>query len=258
MPKHYKAQLAHTPFDWIAALDQIRADLGIRHEQILETVGFFDEYERTATDPARAAVIQEEADGVMAEITSALATATATIVDGGFKPPRLVISTLEAIKRDPGLVARATIEPETLGVLASKYQRSEETPGTHWYDLTGDLAATQMAPFDIDPERIRVAADRGIAELKRLSSKGRHHDVALARLAADLVGIYNRFAGVVKRTNVAGHETSQFKNFLRLVLPAAESVLSVYPAGTRTYRLPVDGLLKRARELVKRPGDSWP
>ena len=261
MPRHYKAQLTHQSFDWTSALDQIRTDLEARRESILETIGFYDEYERT-NDPVRAEQINDESDGVMTEITGILATAGAIIVDGGFKPNRLLSATLQAVMKDPELIIHGSVESEARGFLQLYYQRGDETPGKHFYDFPDDRPAAETPFSDPDPDRVQSAANRAIAELKRSASKGRRNDVALARLTADLTGMYNRFAGPIKRTVAVQklkpgqeYESSAFKDFLRLVLPALNGVLSQHSVRNQNRCISVEGVFKRARKLKSRPGD---
>ena len=91
MPKHYKAQLDHRPFDWLSAFVQIRAELETRREQVLEIVGFYDEYERGINEPGRASHIREEADGVLTDVAGAPLRRLQPSLIAALNPPKRLL-----------------------------------------------------------------------------------------------------------------------------------------------------------------------
>ena len=72
------------------------------------------------------------------EIVGILAWAAATQMDAGFKAANKLIATVNAVRRDPSVILTRNVEPEALSVIASKYQRANEPPGTYWYDIYQD------------------------------------------------------------------------------------------------------------------------
>ncbi len=101
-----------------------------KETEILEKLGFYKEYARPGPD-----IVHIEARELMRKLSGVISLAAAIRMDAGFKAPNKLISTLEAVEKDPSLILTRQLESEALGMLASHYQRANERPGTFWWDI---------------------------------------------------------------------------------------------------------------------------
>src|SRR5665213_1794475 len=107
MPTKYKAQLDHVGFDWTRDAELIRQSLMMRKDQILPEAGFRED---------QAALIS-----FIDDICGILSWAAAVQMEGGFKAANKIISTLEAVEKNPSSISAGNVEPEALGMIASQY-----------------------------------------------------------------------------------------------------------------------------------------
>jgi hypothetical protein len=132
MPTRRKPQTTHGSVKFEKLFNRFHEELYADGRLILDRLGFYREFGApgvgTYTGSGESIELLRELAGVL--------TRTATIyVDAGFKAPRQVIATLEAIVENPKLFFLETTEPEARGVVAVAYQRADESPGTFWTDL---------------------------------------------------------------------------------------------------------------------------
>jgi hypothetical protein len=191
MPTRRKPQLNHESVEYSEIFGRFYRELLANEKVILLLVGFVKEY-ADPSDPTW----REAADQLISEIAGLLATSLMIRLDAGYKAPRKVIATLEAIIENPKLALCDRTEPEARGALAAAYQRSSEPPGTYWFDIDGESG------FEPDENQIRIAAKKAIAILEAQASRGRPvaHDVQY--LAPRLRAIFLRFNDKIARKSV--------------------------------------------------------
>lgn len=230
MPTHHKPSLSHKRFNWKEANEIISPYLESKADDLLKVIGFWEEYgnpdKETRLDSD---LFKKEGRPIIERITGTLLKAGAILVDAGFKSNRSVIATIRSIKAKPEILLggnQEQVEPEAEGLIAKFYTRSDdEQPGQYWFLVTEGGA---------DLDRIRLAADKAIIHLLKQGRKGRPRDIAKETLVSELRETFLRFNDRIDR-KVPGYskenpETGCFKEFLALVLPPLETVLSSYPS----------------------------
>ena len=213
MPTKYKPQLDHVGFDWVNQSNQFHEYLLARETEILEKSGFYKEYGVSNQ--------RLESRELIRELSGVISLAAAIRMDAGFKAPNKLISTLEAVEKDPSLILTRQLESEALGMLASHYQRADERPGTFWWDVDRQ----ENAPLP-DPERVRQAASSAIVALKSEAGPGRPPDEVTKFVAVKAREIYLRYNDSVTRHSIASFtrgkdsqvEAGPFVEFLELLL----------------------------------------
>jgi hypothetical protein len=229
MSTKYDAQLNHIGFDWFRQSNRVHHDLLARETVVLEKLGFYAEH-GPLDDPMFTGHI--ESIHLMEEISGKLSKGVAILMDGGFKPPHQIIATLMAVEADPSLILNRSLEPEALGVLASCYQRANETPGTFWYDIDRQ----ENAPLP-EPSRVRAAATAGILKMKAEAAPGRRKDWVVEFLALQFREIFLRFNVRITRHSLESQrdgkeiqiEGGPFIDFLREVLEPLNPFFSELP-----------------------------
>lgn len=191
MPTRRKPQLNHKSMEYSEIFERFHRELLANENVILELVGFVKEYGDPSNPTWRQAVAE-----LISEIAGLLATALMIRLDAGYKAPRKVIATLEAIIENPKLALCDRTEPEARGALAAAYQRSSEPPETYWFDIYGESG------FEPDENQIRIAAKRAIALLRAEASRGRPVAYDVQYLAARLRAIFLRFNDKIARKSV--------------------------------------------------------
>jgi hypothetical protein len=214
MPTKYKPELDHKGLDWFAQSVRFDQELLAIESQICEKSGFDKEFDHLD----RPKIIYEERSEFLKELSGGLLQAVAIRIDAGFKAPNKVASTLKAIEKDPALILSRDIEPEALGMLGGHYQRADEPLGTFWMDVDKGVGVPCA-----DPERVRLAASRGILALKRVTKPGRLPHLVVDFLAVKGRELFLRFNDSVTRHSIATGSASQteagaFFEFLELWL----------------------------------------
>ena len=139
MPTKYRASLDHVGFDWSKDLETIRAKLLERGDFCSRKLGFVETRGCSChSDASGALSVKTERNSLFDEIAGILALAAAVKMDAGFKAANKVIATVDAVENDPSVIGTRKVEPEALSVIATKYRRADEPPGTHWYDIYQD------------------------------------------------------------------------------------------------------------------------
>jgi hypothetical protein len=224
MVARYKAQLAHQSVHQHDISERIHRELRSNERCVLELAGFYKVFGRP---DAPGYTGKEEAVHLLNEITGCLATALTIHHDAGFKAPNKVIATLKAIIENPLLALSDKTEPEARGVVYANYQRTDEKPGTFWFDLEG----YGRAP---DDGQIRLAAERAIADLKAGIIRGRPIIWAVQYLTSRLREIFLRFNHRIMRKTVSSSkgdgefyfiEVGDFFMFVEEVLAPLHRVL---------------------------------
>jgi len=184
MPTKYKAQLDHVGFDWTRDAELIRQSLMMRKDQILPEAGFRED---------QAALIS-----FIDDICGILSWAAAVQMEGGFKAANKIISTLEAVEKNPSSISAGNVEPEALGMIASQYQRSDETPGRFGFDVYQEEGA-----HELDLLQVSRAALRAITQLQTEATKGRPKKILLNILSEKLRDLFLRHNDVATRHSIA-------------------------------------------------------
>jgi hypothetical protein len=191
MPTRRKPQLMHQSVEHAKISERFHDELLAREMIILKCAGFYKEF----GNPGVATYTgEQEATQLLSELAGSLVTAATIRLDAGCKAPTRLIATLAAIRENPKLVLSDTVEPEARGALAAAYQRANERPGTFWFDIDGDSSGGES-----DEGRVRVAAEKAIANLKAQATRGRPIAQDAKYLAVRLREIFLRFNDRVTR-----------------------------------------------------------
>src|ERR1019366_6431182 len=178
MSTKYKAQLDHVGFDWTKDAGFILQNLMARKDQIVKKAAFRGDH---------AALIS-----FIGDICGILSWAAAVQMDGGFKAANKIISTLKAVEMDPSTINSRNVEPEALGMIASQYQRADETPGKFGFDVYQDEGA-----HELNLQQVRRAALRAILVLQAGVKKGRPKKLPLDILGEKLCDLFLRYNEVL-------------------------------------------------------------
>jgi hypothetical protein len=223
MPTKYRADLDHIGFDWSKDPEIIRQKLLVRSDLISATLKLTAGGKCSSTPS-----LQTEGTLVIDEIVGILAWAAAVQMDAGFKAANKVRATIGAVEKDPSVIAIRKVEPEALGMVASKYQRADELPGTHWYDIYQDENAAE-----IDLQQVSRAAVQADLQLRAGMKKGRPRESVLEILAG-LREIFERYNADARRhsvlTSINGklkqEEAGPFLEFLKIAIAPLNEFLA--------------------------------
>jgi hypothetical protein len=217
MPTKYKAQLDHVGFDWTKDKDFILQSLMARKGLILAKAAFKGDH---------AAAIS-----FIGDICGILSWAAAVQMDGGFKAANKIISTLEAVEKDPSIINTGNIEPEALGMIASQYQLADETPGTYGHDLYQDT----VAQLKLELQQVSLASLLAILQLQAEGKKGRPKKRALDILGEKLCDLFLRYNDVATRHSIASNgevaqtEAGPYFDFCKTVIAPLNQFLAGLP-----------------------------
>jgi hypothetical protein len=215
MPTIHRPQLDHLSFSWHEDGDRFHLELVAQSSQTLERAGFNKEFGDSGAVPS--INTQKAGAEFILELSGILSQAAAIKMDAGYKPANKIIATLKAIKNDPSLILEGGVEPETLAVVASNYQRGDEKPGTFWFDV--DRSDDVPLP---DPQRVSKAASVAIGKLS--ARRGQPRNVMLDFLGDKLLACYLRFNSTAGRHSIAADgdraqaEAGPFLEFLTVVI----------------------------------------
>jgi hypothetical protein len=184
MPTKYKAQLDHIGFDWTKNAELILQSLMARKDLILAKAGFSGDH------AAHISFIED--------ICGILSWAAAVQMDGGFKAANKIIPTLEAVEKDPSIINTGKVESEAFGMIASQYQRADETPGKFGSDVYQDEGA-----HELNLQQVHRAALRAILVLQAGVKKGRPKKLPLDILGEKLCDLFLRYNEVATRHSIA-------------------------------------------------------
>jgi hypothetical protein len=233
MPTKYRASLDHVGFDWSKDLEIIRSKLLERGDLLFSKLGFVETRGCTChADASGTLSVKTERNSLIDEIAGVLALAAAVKMDAGFKAANKVIATVDAVKDDPSLTVTRKVEPEALSVIASKYRRAGEPPGTHWYDVYQDEDAVE-----IDFQQVADAAVQASLGLQTERKKGRPPESELEILAV-LREIFERYNDYSARQSAltwidGGYkqeETGPCLTFLKIAVAPLNELLAGLPA----------------------------
>ena len=233
MPTKYRASLDHVGFDWSKDPETIQRKLLERGDLVVARLGFIEKGGCACyADASSTLVLKTERTALFDEIVGILAWAAAVRIDAGFKAANKTIATVDAVEKDPLVIATRNVEPEALSVIASKYQRADEPPGTYWYDIYQDENA-----IGIDLQQAGRAAEQASLDLRTDRKKGRPRESELEILAG-LREIFERYNAGAGRHSVLTSADGKFKQeeagpfltFLKIVIAPLNEFLAGLPA----------------------------
>jgi hypothetical protein len=233
MPTKYIASLDHVGFDWLKDFETIQGKLLERGDLLLAKLRFVEAGGCSChIDASGALLLKTQRDSLFDDIAGILALAAAVKMDAGFKAANKVIETVHAVGKDPSVIGTRNVEPEALGVIATKYQRANEPPGTYWYDIHQDENAVE-----IDIQQASHAAAQASLQLRAERKKGRPRESVLEILAG-LREIFERYNAGSGRHSVLTsadgklkqEEAGPFLAFLMVVIAPLNEFLADLPA----------------------------
>ena len=236
MPTKYKAQLDHVGFDWTKDAELILQNLMARKDQIVKKAAFRGDH---------AALIS-----FIGDICGILSWAAAVQMDGGFKAANKIISTLKAVEMDPSTINSRNVEPEALGMIASQYQRADETPGTFGFDVYQDEGA-----HELDLQQVRRAALLAILVLQTEVTKGRPKKILLDVLGEKLCDLFLRYNDVATRHsiasdgNVAQMEAGPYFEFCKTVIAPLNEFFASLPQSYDAKPISAAQVARKSAEL---------
>ncbi len=246
MPTSYRPNLDHKAFDLVRGLKDIASGLAPHRDEILELVGFAEEY-RGFDD-----IAGEDPDSLLDEIVGALAKAAAVAVDETPTPTNQLVANIKAIISNPAHVheKRGQLDPTTVSAIARLYQRSDERPGTHWGDISGDSGVSPSAA------NVRAAAARALEATRLEARRGAPHKPEIEVLARELGAIFRGFHyDKIKRllqkdrpddAHWLHSDTGQYRRFLEVTLAVFSDVVKEY---RRAYSANIQTVIDKTLDL---------
>jgi hypothetical protein len=248
MPTKYKAQLDHVGFDWTTDVELILRSLMARKNLILAKAGFSGVRGCTYNPATR--TFQTERSSFIEAICGALSWAAAVQMDGGYKAVNKIISTLKAVEMDPSIISSRNVEPEALGMIASQYQRADETPGKFGFDVYQDEGA-----HELDLQQVRRAATLAISVLQTEVKMGRPKNLPLDILAKKLCDLFLRYNEVATRHSIASDgkvaqmEAGPYFDFCETVIASLNQFLAGLPRSYEATPISAAQVARRSAEL---------
>ncbi len=184
-------------------------------------LGFYAEHDLPA--PAAGSVDGPTKDEA-AELQRIATALTLAAVASEAMATGVLIATLKEISKNPSLFFSGKLPGYVYWIIAGNYQRSDEKPATHWYDVWGDQSGRVEPPTEA---AIARAATSAIGRLQNARKPGRPYNSANRILADDLGEIFRPSGQPIARrreprmrfNKVIFVESGPFYDFLDLVLP---------------------------------------
>lgn len=229
MPTLYKAQLDEKS-SYATDAVYIREWLSKHQVVVLGRLRFCDEHGKLGDfEGGFDNEIQQASSDLLEEISSILIEALchmATI------PVGVLIATLDKIAKQPALGLSPVLPGEVVWLLASYYQRGEETPGTFWTDVMRISPKGSESPQPPTEFGIRKAAILAQGAVRQRRRKGRTSNDAYDTIAAKLGSIFLRYQPRITRITDVGtpggstsKERGDFLDFVESVLPPLNAIL---------------------------------
>jgi hypothetical protein len=233
MPTLAKPELIERESPWLEEFDRFYQELCLNNVRILESLGYYEENDLPVPKLDQAGELSEEEEEEIKPIARALTVAA----DASQVLPRAVlIATLKRVSKDPSLLRGGELPAQVEWAIARSYQRSDEKPGTHWYDVWhGKLAFPEgkiEMPTDLNIAKAALAA---IGCIQSTKSRGRPPNLANQVLANELGEIFRgsgqriarhwEWHPVMRDGRVISIECGPFYDFLGLVLRPLQAYL---------------------------------
>jgi hypothetical protein len=236
MPTRQKPRLKHRSFDWPGSIVRISRAVAEQEQQLLELVGApaveepieMDGQGKPVDPLAREAV--EESKVLLDDIVALLLNAIAIRVDAPARASGILISTLNALRKDPNLLRspEVNVDPEALGALGKSYRRADEESGTYWFDITEIDSRNIEGRQEPTNFQISRAAETAIQELGVAKKRGRPPDKSTVVLADGLAEIFARDGRQPTRIVDREGEYGDCYDFVHLVVGIANQEIRLY------------------------------
>jgi hypothetical protein len=233
MPTLSKAQLIQRESPWQNASDRIYQELCRNRVPILVSLGYYKEHNLPVPEADPPAALSRDEETEIKPIAGALSVAAGA---SQVLPRGELIATLKRVSKEPCLLRQGQLPEEVEWAIARSYQRLDELPGTHWYDVWhGKLAFPEgkiEMPTDLNIAKAALAA---IGCIQSTKSRGRPPNLANQVLANELGEIFRgsgqriarhwEWHPVMRDGRVISIECGPFYDFLGLVLPPLQAYL---------------------------------
>jgi hypothetical protein len=255
MPTLAKPELIERESPWLEEFDRFYQELCLNKVRILESLGYYEENDLPVPKLDQAGELsEEEEEEEIKPIARAL-----TVAAGASQvlPGAKLLATLKRVSKDPACWQQGRFPEEVELAIARTYQRGDENPGTHWYDVwRGKLAFPEEqieVPTDLNIAKAALAA---VGPIRSTKSRGRPPNLANQIIADELGAIFRRRGQQIvrKRLPVERHgktayiEGGPFYEFLGLVLPPLQAYLQKWKLSPVTIdtivRIATEGYLK--------------
>jgi hypothetical protein len=250
MPTLAKPELIERESPWLEQSEWFYRKLCRKKVPILTSLGYYDERNLSVPEAGQEEALCQDEEAEIKPLATALTLAAAA---SEVLPRAVLIASLRRVSKEPSSWRRCRLPEEVELAIARTYQRCDEEPGTHWYDVwRGKLAFPEgkvEVPTDVN---IAAAALAATGRIQSTKSRGRPPNPA-HQLLADALGENFRRTGqriVRKRLPIERHgktafvESGPFYDFLRLVLPP----LQAYLRGRRLPPVTIDTIVRIATD----------
>jgi hypothetical protein len=231
MPTLAKPELIERESPWLEEFDRFYQELCLNNVRILESLGYYEENDLPVPKLDQAGELSEEEEEEIKPIARALTVAA----DASQVLPRAVlIATLKRVSKDPSLLRGGELPAQVEWAIARSYQRSDEKPGTHWYDVWHGKVAFPKGKVEVPTDHnIAKGALAALGLVQSAKMRGRPPNLANQILADELGHIFRRSGQriVRRRIRIKRHgktafiEGGPFYDFLGLVLTPLQKYL---------------------------------
>ena len=233
MPTLAKPQLTETPSAWGAASDEMLFELCQTRLPILTALRFYERRDLLPPDINSYPVLTKYEAEELLQIAGAL---TAAAEASGVMKPAVLVATLQKVIKKPTLFFSRELPAPVEWAIACDYQRSDESPGTHWRDVWGDQISSLPGKVEKPTEaNIARAARVALATIQEARKPGRNFNVTDQILADRLGQLFRGSGQPIRRHNkpmmrrgksVYVEGGGPFYDFLELVLEPLQRYLS--------------------------------
>jgi hypothetical protein len=195
MPTLAKPELIERESPWLEEFDRFYQELCLNKVRILESLGYYEENDLPVPKLDQAGELsEEEEEEEIKPIARAL-----TVAAGASQvlPGAKLLATLKRVSKDPACWQQGRFPEEVELAIARTYQRGDENPGTHWYDVwRGKLAFPE--------EQIEVPTDLNIAKaalaaIAPFEARNRAADRLISQTKLSPTSWAQSFAGAASR-----------------------------------------------------------
>lgn len=159
MPTLSKPELIQRESPWLNESDRFYEELCSNKVPILVSLGYYEERNLPVPEENQPGALAPDEETELKAIAGVLTVAAA---ESEVLPRAAWLATLKRVSKEPCLWRSGRLPEEVERVIARNYQRRDETPGTHWQDISGGGLAFPKGqvevPSDLNIARAAVAA----------------------------------------------------------------------------------------------------
>jgi hypothetical protein len=231
MPTLSKAQLIQRESPWQNASDRIYQELCRNRVPILVSLGYYKEHNLPVPEADPPEALSQDEETEIKPIAGALSVAAGA---SQVLPRGELIATLKRVSKEPCLLRQGQLPEEVEWAIARSYQRLDELPGTHWYDVWHGKVAFPKGKVEVPTDHnITKGALAALGLAQSAKMRGRPPNLANQILADELGHIFRRSGQriVRRRIRIKRHgktafiEGGPFYDFLGLVLTPLQKYL---------------------------------